>query len=432
MSEVSNNHIAAVAPPASPPVVHRSVDRNIVLFTVERANDGVPHITYFGVRESTIRRMSVHFENIFSLDQGPFMQASATYDGLRAIEMVQDDPADVEAYLAAHHTGYLDSVIESRSHPVHGLLDVPAIHYGVLRLADKYVATDTFMHVVTKPFCEIWPSHLSKWIERTHRLRTRAYSEFQPADAFLDEGALSWDQTALYPNPVPMYVFALKHEILHALLPVLACDIGSTFQRDPDSLEDFVGGDGSYRYLKWSPLGEYDQKELQEGCRVMHLDCARKLDFEVFVDQRIQAAPHRCRYSTNGTIDGYELPCISGLDRFWTRRVYSVLNSPTWSIDLLQLPTELTADTFPEGACASCAFAMINHIRDAQYVIWVKLPIYFRLFGLVPAEWGFGPDRVKRIAMLPKIWRTEVTEILERGPGEGQTIYDQLRNGAPR
>ena len=77
---------------------------------------------------------------------------------------------------------------------------MPSAVFGVLRLAQKYIAPEEFILALHKTYRKIWPSVWAKWRKRELRLENRAY-ESRPQPTNADDGEAEWDQTDMYPDP---------------------------------------------------------------------------------------------------------------------------------------------------------------------------------------------------------------------------------------
>ncbi|KZV66874.1 hypothetical protein PENSPDRAFT_688656 [Peniophora sp. CONT] len=337
-------------------------DRDIVLYTVEKTDDGQLY-TMFGVRKSVLGFSSEFLEGAFTVSQAPFIHASETYDGLPIMQ----------AFLRAiYNPGYLHGVLERERDPRYGLLHVPESYPRILHIAHKLAAPDDLVQATAKAFLEVWPSDLEEWKRREGALHERVIessTSHWEADA---EEPQAWNVTSQYPDPTSTFAFAREHSPIYDILPVCAYDIVHA-----QTLHIPSSGHG-FRRFDWSLLNEQDALNIRRGGEAIRADCAQKLDFDCFRDLMLPFCQTRCRRSPRDS-SVQDLQCLVGLQSFWEKQVAPLL-SPARPIDFLNLPVSCSTDAI----CVSCASAVAKHIKNAQYVMWAKLPEYFCLVSIRP------------------------------------------------
>ncbi|KZV66873.1 hypothetical protein PENSPDRAFT_688655 [Peniophora sp. CONT] len=370
----------------------------------------------YGVLKSILGRASEAFGQLFNGPQGAFITGSDTYEQLPIMRLT-DNATDVDHFLrAVFCPWYLIRLRRLQKDRKHGLLRVPPGYYGILRLAQKYMAYE-FIPELMDVFHEVWPIDLPAWLEKEISRLKKVYESGPPPNPDGNELDIEWDQTDLLPDPISTYAFALEHPALYDILPTVAYDIVHSHTVPVPS------NDGGFRRLDFSLLDQQDTLNLRAGGEVLRLDCLRKLDFDGFTG--ISLRVERCLH-TPGVRYPDDLACYDGLRKFWRRNVVPLV-SLTRPIDFLEFPTTC----FAEGVCPSCAAAVVGHLNNAKYVMWAKLPIYFRLTGIVSPGWGLGFDADERINLLPRPWQDEVRAVLNvaQDPDAGPRMFEQLRNG---
>ncbi|VDB99431.1 unnamed protein product [Peniophora sp. CBMAI 1063] len=376
-------------------------DRDIVLFTVQHRDDGAEVRTLFGVRKSTLGLGSELFESTFSGTQDVFMDASETYEGLPMMRLY-DDTADVDAFLRAiYFPGYLHKLAEDQKDPKYGLLRVPPTCFGILRLADKFVAPPEFTRAVASVFEEAWPADLSKWKMKERAFINDAYRElFVPPGQQDDEQ--HWDVTEHFPDTISMYTLARKHTALSDILPTVAYDLVHA-QSSLDPYRQFP-----FRRLDLARLNEADALRLRHGAEAYRRDCEDKLSFESFINNGLYAS-HCKRKLVDPVRSACDLGCHPGLQAFWGAKVTPLL-APDKPIDFMRFPIECKDD----GICEACARGVMRHLANAQNVVWAKLPVYFGIVDRATPYWGLHPDvYTNEWRDLPFGWQVEITEIWE-------------------
>ncbi|VDB99430.1 unnamed protein product [Peniophora sp. CBMAI 1063] len=393
-------------------VVHKSTDfwlddRDVVLYTVQQIDDDTEVYTMYGVRKSTLSMGSGILDFTFNTRPDVFTAVSETYEGLPTMQLVDDDPADVEMFLnAIYRPGYLQQEIDDHTDAELGLLRIPPSFPGVLRLAEKLDAPRGVLRSVAKAYQELWPSDMHKFFEREYALGARAWDNLphMGEDTPLElDGENTSDISKYYPDPVTAYTLAKKQPAIHSILPVLAYDIAHA-RRPPDSPPEppFT----LFRQFDLTRLSTEDMQSIERGIKAYHEDCKDKFGFGSFM--LVGWPVDRCRRSPYAR-EPKELTCFNGMQEFWARTVEPFLE-PTKAIDLRSFPRSCSEP----DVCASCASAFIQHLENARYAVWHKLPGYFDLAGYVDSSWGEVSSYAERPdgwEDLPTEWQIEITAI---------------------
>ncbi|VDB99428.1 unnamed protein product [Peniophora sp. CBMAI 1063] len=434
MSQKVDQH-ADTGPGTATVAVARSVDfwrsdRDLVLETTETQGNCTVH-TMYGVLKSMLTTISESFRDAF--DGGPqdaFLigpDSSGTYEKLPVMHLTDNGEDVVEFLRMTHYGWYLSKLKRLERDPRHGLLRVPGAYYGLLRMAQKYMAHECTVEIVDT-FHEVWPTHLHTWLNK-ETARLRKVYESAPAsltnahpDTETGTEPEEWDQTELLPDPISTYIFASQHHPLQGILPAVAYDIAHSHTVSTPL------NDGGFRRLDFTLLSPQDAADIRAGAEVLRLDCIRKLDFDLFAG--ISLRPDRCLFTPGGAAYADDLACFDGLRKFWVLYVVPLV-SLARPIDLLRFPTAEECLDHLEDVCDACASAVIDHLENAKYMLWIKLPIYFRLVPYVSANWGFGPNAEARFEALPRLWQREVQAVsnLAQRMDEGDAMFQQLRNG---
>ena len=130
-----------------------------------------------------------------------------------------------------------------------------------------------------------------------------------------------------------------------------------------------------------SLLNEHEMRRIRAGGKVLRLDCAKKLAFDTFMD--IGLDPPSCR-STLGAIFVDQLNCLMYIEKYWRHHLKPSVFGQA-AIDLTNL--SVLPSTYPENVCTSCVSAMVKYLQGVQFVLWIKLPIYFRM---VSSDYSVG------------------------------------------